>query len=62
MVTKKELNDRRGKLPNKRRKNEFAALTSDELSRMEEIVQDAFEGFGGTPAPNQLSEADSASE
>ena len=34
-----------GKLPSKRRKNEFAALTLAELSRMEEIVQDAFDGF-----------------
>jgi hypothetical protein len=36
-----------GKLPNKRRK-EFAALTAEELSQMEEIVRDAFDGFTDT--------------
>lgn len=39
-----------GKLPNKRRK-EFSALTEKELSQMEEIVRDAFEGFEGSTAP-----------
>lgn len=34
----------KGKLPNKRRK-EFAALTEEELEKLEQIVQDAFEGF-----------------
>lgn len=36
-----------GTLPSKRRKREFAALTADELSSMEEFVQDAFDGFDG---------------
>lgn len=33
-----------GKLPN-RRKKEFAALTEEELAKLEEIVQDCFDGF-----------------
>jgi hypothetical protein len=33
-----------GQLP-KRRRKEFAALTDDELVKLEEIVRDAFEGF-----------------
>lgn len=37
-----------GTLPNKRRKKEFAALEEEELSALEEIVRDAFEGFDGS--------------
>ncbi len=36
-----------GKLPNRRRK-EFAALTEDELAKLEEIVRAAFDGFEET--------------
>lgn len=35
-----------GTLPNKRRKKEFVALKEEELLEMEEIVRDAFNGFG----------------
>lgn len=34
-----------GKLPVKRRKNEFAKLTDDEVAGMEKIINSAFEGF-----------------
>ncbi len=34
-----------GTLPNKRRKREFAALKDEELTNLEEIVRDAFDGF-----------------
>lgn len=37
-----------GKLPNKRRKKEFAALKESELLELEEIVRDSFEGFEDT--------------
>jgi hypothetical protein len=36
-----------GKLGKKRRENEFAALTDEEVAAIETIVQDAFEGFEG---------------
>jgi hypothetical protein len=39
-----------GKLPNRRRK-EFAALTEDEVEKLEEIVRDAFDGYGD-PEPS----------
>jgi hypothetical protein len=35
-----------GVLPNRRRKKEFKAMTDDEVTALEKIVQDAFEGFG----------------
>jgi hypothetical protein len=38
-----------GQLPNRRRR-EFAALTDDELVKLEEIVRDAFEGFNDSVA------------
>ena len=36
-----------GVLGKKRRRNEFSKLTDDEVQRLENIVQDAFEDFGG---------------
>lgn len=42
------VNRNSGTLPNKRRKREFAALKEEELSALEEIVRDAFEGFDET--------------
>ena len=38
-----------GKLSNRRRKDDFAALTQDEIERLEEIVQEAFHGFEDAP-------------
>ena len=35
-----------GALPNRRRQKEFEAMTDDEVTALEKIVQDAFEGFG----------------
>ena len=43
-----------GKLPNRRRK-EFAALTGDELAKLEEIVRAAFEGFAYATPPDVIS-------
>jgi hypothetical protein len=34
-----------GKLGKKRRENEFAKLTDDEIASIEAIVREAFEGF-----------------
>lgn len=42
-----------GTLPNKRRKREFAALKDVELSELEEIVRDAFDGFDMATGHNQ---------
>jgi hypothetical protein len=42
-----------GTLPNKRRKREFAALKDEELSELEEIVRDAFDGFDMATGHNQ---------
>ena len=47
-----------GALPNKRRKREFAALKDEELSELEEIVRDAFDGFDATPGADLQSESD----
>lgn len=38
----------RGKLPKRRRMGEFKKLTDAEVSSLEAIVNEAFEGFGGT--------------
>lgn len=35
----------RGTLPSGRREGEFAALTDDEVERLEEIVRDVFSGW-----------------
>ncbi|MGA1823083.1 MAG: hypothetical protein ACMUIP_00375 [bacterium] len=35
----------KGALPNKRRQREFQAMTDDEVSALEQIIWDAFEGF-----------------
>ena len=37
-----------GKLPRKRREDEFKALTDDEVARLEQTVRDAFAGFVAT--------------
>lgn len=34
-----------GTLSKKKRENEFSALTDDEVQRLENIIQDVFEGF-----------------
>lgn len=47
-----------GTLPNKRRKKEFAALTEEELSALEEIVRDTFEGFDEQTGLNLLTNDD----
>jgi Fic family protein len=48
-----------GKLP-KRRRKEFDGLTDSELSEMEEIVRDAFDGFDATSSSNLLAGPESA--
>jgi hypothetical protein len=40
-----------GKLAKRRRQKEFEALTDTEVSALEEIIQDAFEGFSERPSP-----------
>jgi hypothetical protein len=35
----------KGTLPENRRRHEFKALTDDEVTRLERIVRDAFDGF-----------------
>ena len=40
-----------GKLAKRRRQKEFEALTDNEVSALEEIIQDAFEGFSESPSP-----------
>lgn len=40
-----------GKLAKRRRQKEFEALTDAEVSALEEIVQNAFEGFSESPSP-----------
>jgi len=52
------VNRNSGTLPNKRRKREFAALKEEELSALEEIVRDAFEGFDEPPGSNLLTDDD----
>ena len=37
------IRDSSGKIPKKRRKNEFAALTDEEAKRLEAIYSDVFE-------------------
>ena len=36
----------------RRRQKEFEALTDAEVSALEKVIQVAFEGFPGKPAPN----------
>lgn len=38
----------RGTLSKSRREKEFSALTDDEVQRLENIIQDVFEGFDNT--------------
>jgi len=38
-----------GVMPKRRREKEFEALTDDEVSELEAIVREEFEGFGGEP-------------
>jgi hypothetical protein len=43
-----------GTLAKKRREREFAALKDEEVSHLEEIVRDAFDGFEGFTVPEHL--------
>jgi hypothetical protein len=47
-----------GTLPNKRRKREFAALKDEEVSELEAIVRDAFDGFDMAPGASQHAETE----
>ncbi|MBI1268652.1 MAG: cell filamentation protein Fic [Cryomorphaceae bacterium] len=47
-----------GTLPNKRRKREYAALKEEELSELEEIVRDSFEGFDDSTASSLMTNDD----
>lgn len=47
-----------GTLPKNRRKREFAALKDEELKTLEEIVQDAFDGFENAAGQNLHPESD----
>jgi hypothetical protein len=37
-----------GTLSNRRREKEFSALTDDDVQRLENVIQDVFEGFDDT--------------
>ena len=42
-----------GTLSKRKREKEFSKLTDDEIQRLENVIQDVFEGFGNTESQGE---------